>query len=243
MDIVTALLLWVLPQRLKHLLARHVLHWDVHPTAYIGRSIVRVGHLSMGPGSSIGPHNVVRGLDELRLGEGASIARDNTISAFPSGSEVFPHSPNRQPVLVLGPWAMITHGHELDCSDRVELGPYARLAGFRSQILTHSLDLVRDRFVTTPVHLGERCAVMSGCILLNGTRVPPRSIVSAGSVVATRLTKELTFYRGNPAEPVRELPASLAYFHHEGPPTESAWDRVRAAADPDRAGATASPSG
>jgi hypothetical protein len=38
-------------------------------------------------------------------------------------------------------------------------------------------------------------------------------VVSAGSVVATKLTDELTFYRGNPAEPVRSLPASLGIFH------------------------------
>lgn len=222
MERVTAYLMCFLPQRLKHLVGRYVLKWDLHPSAHIGRSVLRVKHVSMAAGASIGPRNRVRGLDELRLGEGASIAEGNSITAFPSHADVFPHSPRRRPVLILGAWAMITHGHEIDCSDRVELEAHARLAGFRSQILTHSLDLVRDRFVTTPVVLGERCAVMSGCILLNGSRVPPRSIVSAGSVVTTRLTKDLTFYRGNPAEAVRELPATLAYFRHEGPPTASA---------------------
>jgi acetyltransferase-like isoleucine patch superfamily enzyme len=96
----------------------------------------------------------------------------------------------------------------------VELHAHAALAGFRSQILTHSLDLVRDQQVTGPVELGERCAVMSGCLLLSGTRVPARSIVSAGSVVTTKLTKEQTFYRGNPAEAVRELP-NLRYFRRD----------------------------
>ena len=107
---------------------------------------------------------------------------------------------------------MITVGHEIDCSDRVELGDYASFAGFRSQILTHSLDLVRDRFVTGPVEIGDRSAVMSGCLLLSGTRVPRRCIVSAGSVVTTKLSNELTFYRGNPAQAVRSLPANLRFF-------------------------------
>jgi hypothetical protein len=48
---------------------------------------------------------------------------------------------------------------------------------------------------------------------MSATRVPPRCIVSAGSVVATKLAKELTFYRGNPAEPVRLLPETLGFFH------------------------------
>jgi len=32
-------------------------------------------------------------------------------------------------------------------------------------------------------------------------------------VVNTKLTRELTFYRGNPAEAVRSLPEDLAFFH------------------------------
>jgi hypothetical protein len=31
-------------------------------------------------------------------------------------------------------------------------------------------------------------------------------------VINTKLTSELTFYRGNPAEPVRELPDTLKFF-------------------------------
>ena len=45
---------------------------------------------------------------------------------------------------------MITVAHEIDCSDRVEIGDYGSLAGFRCTIFTHSLNLVRDRFVTAP---------------------------------------------------------------------------------------------
>jgi hypothetical protein len=37
-------------------------------------------------------------------------------------------------------------------------------------------------------------------------------VISAHSVVNTPLAEELTFYSGNPAEAVRSLPESLAYF-------------------------------
>ena len=87
------------------------------------------------------------------------------------------------------------------------------MAGFRCTILTHSLNLVRDRFVTGAVEIGPHAAVMSGTTLLSGTKVPARSIVSAGSVVNTPLTEELTFYSGNPAEAVRTLPETLGFFH------------------------------
>ena len=65
--------------------------WDIDRTAYIGRSVILVRHLSMGPGASIGPLNVIRDLEELRLGEGASIATRNWIPAFRRlSSEVTP---------------------------------------------------------------------------------------------------------------------------------------------------------
>jgi acetyltransferase-like isoleucine patch superfamily enzyme len=212
-----ALLMLVLPQRLKHEIARRVLRWEIDPTAYIGRSVIVVNKLTMGPGASIGPRNVIRTLEELRLEEGASIATRNWIAGWPLGADVFARSPNRNPCLILRRYAMITDAHEIDCSDRVELGEYSALAGFRSQILTHSLNLVKDKFETAPVEIGARSAVMSGCILQSGTRVPARSIVSAGSVINTKLSKELTFYRGNPAQEVRELPDHLQYFHRGEP--------------------------
>jgi acetyltransferase-like isoleucine patch superfamily enzyme len=205
--------MFVLPSRLRRLLGRLVFGWDIHPTAYIGRSVILVPHLTMGPGTSIGPLNVIKDIEELRLDEGASIASRNWITGWPLSSDVFKHSPARYPCLILRKYAMITVAHDIDCSDRVEIGDYSALAGFRSTILTHSLNLVQDRFVTAPIEVGSRSAVMSGCTLLSGTRVPNRSIISAGSVVNTRLGEELTFYRGNPAEPVRSLPDTLRFFH------------------------------
>lgn len=212
MRLALALLMIALPQRLKHELARRVLAWDIDPTAYIGRSLVLVGHVSMGPGASIGHRNVFRAIDELRLGPRASIGTRNWVAGIPRAAELFPNSPNRKPSLVMGEGALLTDAHEIDCADRVELGDYASLAGYRSQVLTHSLNLVRDRFEAHPVTIGDRSAVMSGCILQSGTRVPERCIVSAGSVVNSKLARPLTFYRGNPAEPVRELPPTLGFF-------------------------------
>jgi acetyltransferase-like isoleucine patch superfamily enzyme len=208
-----ALLMVVLPSSLKRRIGRAVFGWEIHPTAYIGPSLILVSRLSMGPGASIGPLNVVRGIEELRLGQGAKIAERNWISGFPLGFAAFEHSPNRNPALILGRYAEITVGHKIDCSDRVELRDHAVVAGFQTTILTHSLDLVRDRHQTRPVEIGEHSAVMTDCILLSGTQVPAYCIVSAGSVVNTKLTEEHTFYSGNPARAERSLPETMAFFH------------------------------
>ena len=214
MRFVCALLIAVLPSPFRRPLGRVLLGWNVDRSAHIGRSVILARSVTLGPGSSIGSFNMIRGLDELRLDEGASIATRNWISCPPTAGQVFTHSPRRHPALVLGKHAMITVGHEIDCSDRVELADHARVAGFRTQILTHSLDLVRDRWSTSPVELGEQSVVMSGCVLQNGTRVPRRAIISAGSVVNTPLKTEQTFYRGNPAEAIRPLPDTLGYWSH-----------------------------
>ena len=206
------LLMVVVPASWRRIIAVKVFHWDIDPNARIGPSLIMVGHLSMGPRANIGGFNVIRGPAEVRMAQGATIGTRNWVLAPPLSEQVFTRSPNRKPVLYMGAYTGITNGHHVDCSDRVEFFDYAMLAGFRSQILTHSLDLARDLFVTGPVELGEHSAVMSSCVLLSGTRVPARSIVSAGSVVTTKLTKELTFYRGNPAEAVRELPPTLKFF-------------------------------
>jgi acetyltransferase-like isoleucine patch superfamily enzyme len=216
MRLALALAMVVLPQGLKRRLGRWFLGWDIHPTAHLGRSLVLVKRLTMGPASSIGPFNVIRDLEELRMAEGANIASRNWILGVPVESAIYPNAPDRDPSLVMGAYAMITVGHDIDCADRVELGDHAVIAGFRSAVLTHSLNLVSDRFVTGRVVLGERAVLMSGCTMLTGTQIPARSIVSAGSVVNTKLTAEQTFYRGNPAEAVRELPDNLRFFRREG---------------------------
>jgi carbonic anhydrase/acetyltransferase-like protein (isoleucine patch superfamily) len=63
--------------------------------------------------------------------------------------------------------------------------------------------------------------------MLTGTHIPARSIVSAGSVVTTKLTAEQTFYRGNPAEAIRELPDNLRFFKREGRQAQMADEVAR----------------
>ena len=212
-----ALLMVALPSSLKRRVGRLVFGWDIHPTAYLGPSLILVPRLTMGPGSSIGPLNVIRGVEEVRLGQGARIAERNWISGFPLGAEHLERAPNRYPALILGDHAQITIGHKIDCSDRVELRDHAILAGFQTTVLTHSLDLVRNWHVTRPIEIGERSAVMTDCILLSGAHVPAHCIVSAGAVVNTKLKDEYTFYSGNPARAVRELPPGIAFWGTDRP--------------------------
>ena len=202
-----------LPMRLKRIVAKRVYKWDIDPTAYIGPSVLTIRRLTIGPGASIGGRNVITNLNELRMDERAGIGSGNMIKGWwehPTDTLA-----ERNPAVLMGPYSQIASYHYIDCVDTLELGPHAVIAGFKSTVLTHSIDIVRDKYVTGPVVLGPYAGVMSGCMLLAGTRIPARCIVSAGSVVTTRLTQEYTLYRGNPAEAVRALPKTLGYFKRE----------------------------
>ena len=200
----------VVPMGLKRIIARHLYKWDIDPTAYIGPSVLTVRHVSMGPGATIGGRNVITNLDQLRLGEGATIGSGNMIKG--SWDHPTQKLPGRNPSVTLAEYAQIASYHYIDCVDSLELGRHAAIAGFRSTVLTHTIDLMRDQYTAGPVVLGDYAVAMSGCMLL-AERAPARSVVAAGSVVTTKLTEELTFYRGNPAEAVRPLPERLRFFH------------------------------
>lgn len=222
MSRVLPLVLMLLPKRLRGIFARRVLGWDIHPTAVIGRSMIRVGHVTMGPNSWIASHNTLRGLDEVIMGEGCIIGSDNTIWSVPRSSRIYLHRPQREASFILRDYAFISDGHQIDCSDRVELAPYAGITGYGSQVLTHRLDLVRDEVVTEPVTIGERTVIMTGCILLSGTSVASHSIVAAGSTVVTKLPTPYTLYRGNPATSVRQVPETMRMFRRVGHQTQIA---------------------
>jgi acetyltransferase-like isoleucine patch superfamily enzyme len=205
-----------LPPKLHRLLGRLLLGWQVDSTAYVGHSVIAARKVVLAPHSAIGHFNVIKGLEELTLGEHAVVGWMNWISSPSLDSGAFEHSPNRLPALRLGRYGVVTTRHILDCSDTITLEDYALIAGYRSTVLTHSVKQVENRQFTAPVTLHERATVWTTCILLAGVSIASRTVVSAGSVVNRPLTEELTLYRGNPAVAVRSLDASLGLFHRTG---------------------------
>ena len=218
--LLVAAVLALLPSRLHRLAGTWLLGWKVHPTAHLGHSVIAARHVTIGAGAAIGSGNMIKGIEELTLGDETVISFFNWISGPPKGSGAFKHSPDRHPALRMGHGSAISGRHIIDCSDTVTFGDYASMGGYRSVIFTHSVDLIRSRQRCTPVTIGERAAILTNCVLLAGTSVAARSIVSAGSVVNTPLTKEYTFYRGNPAVGVRDLPENLGYFTRTAPHVE-----------------------
>jgi acetyltransferase-like isoleucine patch superfamily enzyme len=208
-----AALLAPLPWFLKRPLMQSLLGYRLHPSARIGLSIVAAAEVELGEGARIGNLNVVRGLSRLELGPHAIIAQLNWITGFPAGpSPHFAHQPDRKPTLLLGAHCAITSRHLLDCTNRITIGAFTTIAGFRSQILTHSIDLAVNRQSSNEVKIGEYCFVGTGCIVLPGANLPDYCVLGAGAVLNEAMTEGHTLYAGVPARAVKKMPVDSAYF-------------------------------
>lgn len=207
------LLVIVLPWALKRWVLQTFWGYSVERTARIGLAWVFPRYLYMGKGSNIGNLTACKGLQSLRLGDHATIGRANWITAFPpQGSGHFSHEIDRDPSLVIGAHAAITNRHLIDCTNLVTVGEYATIAGFRSQILTHSIDLASVRQSSSPVKIGKFSFVGTNCVILGGSVLPDCTVLGAKSLLNKAYQETHMMYGGVPARPIKPLPENLGYF-------------------------------
>jgi len=205
--------LLLLPWPLRRGILRTIYGYDIAEGCHIGLAWVFPKKLKMEAGSNIGHLTVIKGLDELILGPGAAIGRLNWITGLPRHPVHFSHQPERVSRLKLGAQTFITHRHLIDCTHEVEIGDFTTLAGFRTQILTHSIDILKNRQDAVPVSIGERSFVGTGCIFLAGSSLPDHSVLAAGAVLSGKHSTPYRLYGGVPAREIKTLPADAAYFH------------------------------
>jgi acetyltransferase-like isoleucine patch superfamily enzyme len=159
--------------------------------------ITRVGRLTIGDHARIGHLNIIRGGDEVSLGRYSEIIRKNEINSIPDPDVVN----KTDPTLLLGDGSIVTTGHKIDFTDRVEIGRRTILGGRNSSLWTHN----RQR--TKPITIGSFAYVGSEIRMAPGTSIPSRSIVGMGSVVTAQLLEEGKLIGGVPAKPIRDLDA------------------------------------
>jgi acetyltransferase-like isoleucine patch superfamily enzyme len=157
--------------------------------------IIGVQKVSMGEHVRIGHLNIIRGGDEVRLGRFAEIIRLNEINSI-----VDPDVVNEvEPRFLLGDGSIITTGHKIDFTDRVEIGRRSILGGRNSSLWTHN----RQR--TRPIEIGSFAYVGSEIRMAPGASIPSRCIVGIGSVITGQLSGEEKLIAGVPAKVVKEL--------------------------------------
>lgn len=187
--------------------------YRIHPTARIGFSVICPKHLEMGPQSYIGNLTLCKGLELLRMEESSLIGNLNWISGFPANDDrFFSSEKGRRPELILGSNAAITTRHYIDCTNSVIVGEFTTVAGARSQLLTHSIDLYESRQASKPITIGKYCFVGTASILLGGSALPDYSVLGASSMLNKAFAETYFLYAGNPASPVKSLSQDMAYF-------------------------------
>jgi acetyltransferase-like isoleucine patch superfamily enzyme len=203
----------LLPWRLRRSFLENQFGYSIHPSSRIGLCWIFPRHLIMEENSRIGHLTVCKNIDLLRLGAGAIIGQLNWITGFPSGpSRHFAHQTDRQPELIVEAHAGISSRHLIDCTARVRIGAFATVGGFRSQLMTHSIDLQAGRQSAEPIEIGEYCFVGTNCVMLGGSSLPHHSVLGAQSLLNKKWDEPYRLYGGVPAKPLKELSREMEYF-------------------------------
>lgn len=210
-------ILWFLPWRVRRCLLQWKYGWRLDPTSYIGKSIILARMVVMGSYSRIHSGVFCKRIDLIDMGEDSGIATFTYITGFSTvGNRYFKHVIDRRCELVLGKSAGITSRHYIDCNGGCYIGDFSTVAGIRSQILTHSIDIYHNRQDAKPVKIGQYCFVGTGCILLPGSVLPDYSVLGAGSVLTKSYDVEGVVYAGSPAKPMKSIDVSTTkYFHRK----------------------------
>jgi acetyltransferase-like isoleucine patch superfamily enzyme len=157
--------------------------------------VLGVKKISIGDHTKIGHLNIIRGGDEVRLGRYSEIMRTNQINSIPDPDVVNPTDPR----FSLGDGSIITTGHKIDFTDRVEIGRRSIIGGRNSSLWTHN----RQR--TRPIEIGSFTYVGSEIRMAPGSTLPSRCIVGIGSVITGQLAEEERLIAGVPAKTLKEL--------------------------------------
>jgi serine acetyltransferase len=207
------LLSMCLPGSLRRSLLESQFGYKIHPSSRLGFCWVSPARLVMEEGSGIGHLTVCKTLDLLHLKAHSSIGRGNWITGFPlAPSPHFAQETERRPELIVGEHSAITHRHLIDCTNSVVIGRFTTIAGFQSQILTHSIDLQRNRQSSAPVQIGDYCFIGTNSVLLPGSALPDYSVLGAKSLLNRPFAESYHLYGGVPAQQIKQLSQDYAYF-------------------------------
>jgi acetyltransferase-like isoleucine patch superfamily enzyme len=210
LKILTCLLPWFLRRRAL----QSWFGFTIHPTARIGLSWIFPDRLIMEENTSIDHFTVAINLGRIEMKKKSIIGRGNWITGFPLNkkSPHFQHQTDRHPELIMEESSAITKNHHLDCTDRIIIGRFSTIAGYSSQFLTHSIDLVNNRQDSAPISIGEYAFVGTNVVVLGGSLLPSRSVLGAKSLLNKSYSQEWTLYGGVPAKALADIPRDAKYF-------------------------------
>ncbi len=204
----------LLPWKLRRLILQKYFKYDIHPTARIGLSWIYPQYLYMGENSRIDHFNVAIHLNTIKMNKLSTISRNNWITGFPVGGAMhFLHQPDRKSELIIGEHSAITKNHHIDCTNSIIIGKFCTVAGYNTQMLTHSINIYENIQDSAPIFIGDYTMVGTNSTILGGAVLPSYSVLAAKSLLNKPFVDEWTIYGGVPAKAVREIPKEAKYFY------------------------------
>lgn len=208
------LLTFLLPWEIRRRALELWFGYQIHPSARIGLAWVFPKQLIMAPGSKIDHLTVAVNLDLIQMERKSKIGRGNWITGFSTKSKSphFQHKQTRKAELRLGEYAAITKNHHIDCTDLITIGRYTTIAGYNSQLLTHSINVFENIQDCAPIFIGEYSFIGTNVVILGGSSLPSYSILGAKSLLNKKFRDEWVLYGGVPAKPISEVSQNAKYF-------------------------------
>lgn len=204
------------PWIIRKIVLTTILNVKFEKGAKIGYSVFLARKSVLRENSIIKNFTFVNEIDFFEMGAFSKIGNRNWITG--SSSELqkgYGASPNRKCEFIIGEHTRITAHHHFDCNGGVYIGDFSTIAGNRSQILTHSIDIKSSTQTANSVQIGDYCFIGTGCILLMNSSIPSYSVLGAGSTIVKPFDKKYSLYAGNPAKFIKDLDKDYKYFKRQ----------------------------
>lgn len=212
------LIICVLPWKLKRFCLIKIFNFEIDKTARIGFSWIYPTKLIMKKYASINHLSVAIHLDTIEIKECSSIGRGNWITGFStiSKSKHFAHQKGeRSASLIIGIHSAITKNHHLDCTSQIFIGNFSTIAGYDSQLLTHSINIIKGIQDSSPIIIGDYCFIGTNCTILGGANLPSYSVLGAKSLLNKKYSQTHNLYGGVPAILIKSISKDAKYFNRE----------------------------
>lgn len=205
---------FIMPWKIRRWLLQKWFGYDLHPQSRIGLAWVFPKKLVMAEGARIAHFTVAVHLDRIVMEKESRIGRSNWITGFPTGTRSlhFRHQPDRVSELYMGASSAITKHHHIDCTSRIAIGRFTTIAGYYSQLLTHSIDVFENIQDSHPIIIGDYAFVGTNSVILGGSVLPSYSVLGAKSLLNKAYKEEWKLYGGTPAKSISDIPRDAKYF-------------------------------
>ena len=214
MKSIIKVILIIRPWAIRRIILNKLFDYAIHPTAKIGFAWVFPRKLIMHEHSKIDHFTVVIHLDKVEVGAKSTIGRSNWITGFPTGtnSKHFQHQVGRKSELFIGKSSAITKHHHIDCTNSITIGEFVTIAGYQSQLLTHSIDVYENQQSSKPILIEDYAFIGTNVIIVGGATLPAHSVLGAKSLLNKSFQEEWKIYAGVPAKMIADIPKSAKYF-------------------------------